>query len=79
MLDYDYIKNHYKLIASDLSWQKIDTDPKATQQTEFTQQLKNLDNIGNAADAGNNQTMFVLMILENSNKRSKFPQGSVTV
>lgn len=79
MLDYDYIKNHYKLIASDLSRQKIDTDPKATQQTEFIQQLKNLDNIGNAADAGNNQTMFVLMILENSNKRSKFPQGSVTV
>ena len=78
-MDYDYIKNHYKLIASDLSRQKIDTDPKATQQTEFIQQLKNLDNIGNAADAGNNQTMFVLMILENSNKRSKFPQGSVTV
>ena len=78
-MDYDYIKNHYKLIASALSRQKIDTDPKATQQTEFIQQLKNLDNIGNAADAGNNQTMFVLMILENSNKRSKFPQGSVTV
>ena len=70
-MDYDYIKNHYRLIASDLSQQKIDTDPKAIQQTEFVQQLKNLDNIGNAADAGNNQTMFVLMILENSNKREQ--------
>ena len=70
-MDYDYIKNHYRLIASDLSRQKIDTDPKAIQQTEFVQQLKNLDNIGNAADAGNNQTMFILMILENSNKREQ--------
>ena len=36
LLDYDYIKNHYTLIAADLSRQKeIGTDPKATQQIEF--------------------------------------------
>ena len=29
LLDYDYIKNHYRLIAVDLSRQKeLDTDPK---------------------------------------------------
>ena len=32
-LDYDYIKNHYRLIAVDLSRQKeLDADPEATQQ-----------------------------------------------
>ena len=36
MLDYDYIKNHYRLIAVDLSRQKeLDADPKAIQQIEF--------------------------------------------
>ena len=32
-LDYDYVKNHYRLIPNDLSWQKgLDADPKASQQ-----------------------------------------------
>ena len=32
LLDYDYIKNHYRLIAVDLSSQKeLDADPKAIQ------------------------------------------------
>ena len=44
MLDYDYIKNHYRLIAVNLSWQKeLDADPKAIQQTEFVGQIKNSD------------------------------------
>ena len=44
MLDYDYIKNHYRLIAVNLSWQKeLDADPKAIQQTEFDGQIKNSD------------------------------------
>ena len=31
LLDYDYIKNHYRLIATDLSRQKeLDADRKAT-------------------------------------------------
>ena len=36
LLDYDYIKNHYLLIAVDLSRQKeLDADQKAIQQIEF--------------------------------------------
>ena len=41
LLEYDYIKNHYRLIAVDLIRQKeFDADPKATQQIEFVGQLK---------------------------------------
>ena len=41
-MDYDYIKSHYRLIAVDLSRQKeLDADPKAIQQIEFIEQLKN--------------------------------------
>ena len=44
MLDYEYIKNHYKLIAVDWNRQKeIDADPKSIQQIEFVGQLKNTD------------------------------------
>ena len=33
LLDYEYVKNHYRLIAVDLSRQKeLDADPKAIQQ-----------------------------------------------
>ena len=33
LLDYQYFKNHYQLIAVDLSKQKeLDADPRATQQ-----------------------------------------------
>ena len=39
LLDYDYIKNHYRLIAVDLRRQKkLDLDPKAIQQKEFVNQ-----------------------------------------
>ena len=65
LLDYEYIKNHYRLIAVDLSSQKeLDTDPKAIQQIEFVGQLKKLDGDGNTTDADNDQSMFVLTILE---------------
>ena len=41
MLDYQYFKDHYQLIAVDLSKQKeLDTDPKANQQIEFYGKLK---------------------------------------
>ena len=44
MLDYEYIKNHYRLIAVDLNRQKeLDADPKAIQQIDFDEQLKNDD------------------------------------
>ena len=36
LLDYQYFKNHCKLIAVDLSKQKeLDADPRAIQQIEF--------------------------------------------
>ena len=41
-MDYGYIKNHYRLVVVDLSWQKeLDADPKAIYQIEFVGQLKN--------------------------------------
>ena len=36
LLDYKYLKDHYQLIACDLSKQKdLDADPRAIQQLEF--------------------------------------------
>ena len=41
MLDYQYFKDHYQLIAIDLSKQKVlDTDPRAIQEIEFYGMLK---------------------------------------
>ena len=41
LLDYDYKRSQYRLIAVDLSRQKeLDADPKAIQQIEFIGQLK---------------------------------------
>ena len=35
-LNYDYIKNHYRLISIDLSGEKeLDNDPKTIQQKDF--------------------------------------------
>ena len=63
---HDYIKNHYRLTAIDLSRQKeLDTYPKATQQIAAVGQLKNEDGIG--ADGA--ESMFILTILEKSKKR----------
>ena len=70
---YDYIKNNYRLIAVDLSQQKeLDADPKAIQQTEFVEQLKNVDGI----NADGAESMFVLIILEKNHRRK---EGSVAV
>ena len=61
MVVYDYIKNHYKLIAVDLSSQKeLDTDSKSIEQIEFVGQLKNVDGI----NADGTESMFLLTILE---------------
>ena len=41
LLDYDYFKKHYKLVAVDLSKQKeLDADPTAIQQIEFKYMLE---------------------------------------
>ena len=43
LLDYEYIKNHYRLITVDLTRQKeLDAYPKAIQQVELVGQLKNV-------------------------------------
>ena len=58
MLDYEYIKNNYKLIAVDLSTQKeLDADPKTIQQIEFVRQLLNENNQISA-----NESMFVFKV-----------------
>ena len=45
LLDYSYLKNHYKMNAIDLSKQQaLDADPRAIQQINFT---ANLDKTGN--------------------------------
>ena len=42
LLDYAYYKNHYKLVACNLSKQKIlDSNPRAAQQIEFIFKLDN--------------------------------------
>ena len=57
--DYNYIRNHYRLIVIDLSKLKeLDADPKAVQQKELVGQLKK------ANDNTNVEYMFVLMIFE---------------
>ena len=67
LLDYEYIKNHYRLIAVDLSRQKkLDADPKANQQIEFAEQLKKLNMANNNAES-----MFVLTILEKKTTTKK--------
>ena len=46
LLDYNYIKKHYKLVAVDLSKQKeLDTDPRAFQQIGFKYIIETSSNI----------------------------------
>ena len=60
-----YIKNHYRLIAVDLSRkEEIDADPKAIQQIVFVGQSKNWNN-----EIAVNEFMFVLTILEKWKKQ----------
>ena len=47
MLDYEYFKDHYQLIAIDLSRQKeLDADSRAIQQIEFYKMLKTNSQVG---------------------------------
>ena len=70
-------KNHYRLLAVDLSKQK-ELDPKSIQLVKFLGEIKKLDVNDNATDAGNDQSMFVLTILEKiKGTRLKFSQGTV--
>ena len=70
LLDYQYIKNYYRLITADSSRQKeLDADSKAIQQIEFVEKLKKLDGAGNVTDSSNDQFMIVLTILGKKKKR----------
>ena len=69
LLDYPYLKNHYKMIAIDLSKQEaLDADPRAIQQTNFTADL----------DRAGNTTMF-FTIEEAKETVLDFSQGTVKV
>ena len=67
LLDYNYFKKHYKLVAVDLSKQKeLDADPRAIQQIEFKYML------------GTNSTIYG--VLEKSKETIlKFYKGTVKV
>ena len=73
-LDYEYIKNHYRLITTDLSGQKeLDADMKALQQIEFVGGSKNTNDVNGSGT----QSMLDSVILERSKEaRLKFSQGS---
>ena len=69
LLDYPYFKKYYKLIAIDLSkQQKLDADPKAIQQINFTGNL----------DRAEGSTMFFI-IEEAKETVLDFSKGTVKV
>ena len=69
LLDYSYFKDHYEMIAIDLSKQQaLDADPRAIQQINFT---ANLDRAGN--------TRFYFILEEVKETVFEFPQGTVRV
>ena len=64
LLYYEYIKNHYRLIAVDLNRLKeLDADLKAIQSIEVFWQLKKINADGNA------ESVLALTILEKKLKR----------
>ena len=69
LLDYSYFKDHYKMIAIDLSKQQaLDADPRAIQQINF---MANLDRDGNTA---------IFFIIEEAKETvSDFSKGTIKV
>ena len=67
LLDYNYFKEHYNMIAIDLGKQlELDFDPKAIKQINFTRNLE--------------QQVKVFFIIEEVNKRVlNFSQGTIKV
>ena len=67
LLDYNYFKNHYKMIAIDLSkQQELDADLKAIQQINFTGNL-----------SGNNNRLIFSIIEETNETNLDFSQRTV--
>ena len=69
LLDYPYFKDHYKMIAIDLSKQQVlNADPRKFQEINFT---ANLDRPGNTT---------ILFIIEQEKETTfEFSQGTVKV
>ena len=57
-LDYEYVKNHYEIIAADVE-KELDADPKTIQEIKLVGQLINPDNA-----IVDNEFKFVLTLLE---------------
>ena len=76
LLDYDYIKNHYRLIA--VAWstlKELEADPKATKPIEFVVKLKNPGN-----EVFVNESMFILTIFKKMKEtRLKSSQESAMI
>ena len=69
LLDYNYFKKHYKMIAINLSKQQsLHADPKAIQQINFTGNL-----------SGNNNRLIFFIIVEAKETILDFLQGTVKV
>ena len=72
MLDYNYLKKHCKKIVIDLSKQQaLDSEPKVTQQINFTVNLTD-----------NNDRLMLFTIEEEKKKKKKildYSQGTVKV
>ena len=65
LLNYQYIKDYYKMTAIDLSKQALDADPRAIKQITFT---ANIDR------AGNTRIYFIL-----EEAKETISQGTVRV
>ena len=69
LLDYPYFKDHYKMIAIDLSKQQVlDANPRAIQQIKFTAKLFRDDG-----------TAMFFIIEEGKETVFEFSQGTVKV
>ena len=69
LLNYIYFKNHYKMIAVDLSKHNaLDADPKTIQQMNFTAKLVRA-----------NKTRFYSILEEAKETVFEFSQGTVKV
>ena len=72
-MEYEYVKNHYRLITVDLSRHKgLDAVPKAIKQIELIGQVKQLNNTNN-----NPESVYLTILEKIKETRLKLSQGSV--
>ena len=77
LLNYKYIKMHYRIIAAKLSRIKqLNVNPKPIQQKKIVGKLQNI----NVVNVDDTQSIFVLTILEKIKEtKLKFSQGNGAV